>query len=246
MKEIITIISRKGGTGKTTTTQSLAAALIRKGYTALLIDLDAQRNLTAAAGAKMTGYNITHLLEESATAKEVIQHTRNGDIITASPFLAGADIAMSGDKELKRAINPILKDYDYILIDTPANYGKLTRNALAAATSAIVTAQAATFSLQGLKEIIDIVEQIKTVNPDLKLRGVLITNYSGRSNKVKKLFDDLKTAALDLGTEVLTPAIRATDKVTEAQAEKINIIDYAPKSTAAQCYLEIADIILNW
>ena len=246
MKEIITIISRKGGTGKTTTAQSIAAALKKKGATTLLIDLDAQRNLTAATGAKFTGYNITHLLEGSAPVKQAIQHTRNGDIIAASQFLAAADLVLTSDKELKRAIDPIISEYDYIIIDTPPNYGKLTSNALTASTSAIITAQAATFSLQGLKEVIAIVSQINQINPGLKLRGVLITNYSGRSNKVKQLYEDLKAAALDLGTEVLEPPIRATDKVTEAQAEQLNLIDYAPKSTAAKCYIEIANIILKW
>ena len=246
MKEIIAIISRKGGTGKTTTAQSLAAALIHKGYTALLIDLDAQRNLTAATGAKFTGLNITDLLTGSATAEETIQHTQNGDIITASPFLAGADIAMNSDKELKDAIQPLFKKYDYILIDTPPNYGKLTRNALTAATSAIITLQAATFSFQGLEEAARAVDQIKPINPDLKLRGVIITNYAGKSNKVKNLLEDLRTQAKKYNTVVLDPPIRATDKVTEAQAEQINIIDYAPKSTAAQCYLAIADIIEQW
>jgi chromosome partitioning protein len=246
MKEVITIISRKGGTGKTTTAQALGAALRNKGARVLLIDLDAQRNLTASMGAKMAGLNVTHLLEESGAAAQVIQHTENGDIITGSPFLAGADIAMTSDKELKRAIAPLLPEYDYIIIDTPANYGKLTRNALAAATSAIITAHAATFSLQGLSELIAIVDQIKTINDRLKLRGVIVANYGGRSNKVKQMLDDIRTAAAEMGAGVIEPPIRSTDKVIEAQAAKINLIDYAPRSTAAQGYIEIADKIYKW
>lgn len=241
MKEIITIISRKGGTGKTTTAQALGGALQKYGARVLLIDLDAQRNLSAAMGAKPTGLNVTHLLEGSGQAAQVIQHTANGDIITGSPFLAGADIAMTSDKELKRALFPLLPEYDYIIIDTPPNYGKLTRNALAAATSAIITAQAATFSIQGLSELMEIVEQIKTINEGLQLRGVIITNYSGRSNKVKQMLEDIKTAAASLGTEVLEPPIRSTDKVTEAQAAKMNLTEYAPRSTAGRGYMEIAE-----
>ena len=246
MKEVIAIISRKGGTGKTTTAQSIGAALQKKRAKVLLVDLDAQRNLTASMGAKFTGYNITHLLEGTAKAADVIQHTDNGDIITGSPFLAGADLALTGDNEIKNAIRPLLSLYDYIIFDTPANYGKLTRNALAASTSAVITAQAATYSLQGLNEVVDIVDQMKPLSPALELRGVIITIYSGRSNKVKALLEDLRKAAKKAGTKVIEPPIRATDKVAEAQDAQKNLIDYAPKSTAAECYAKIADKIYKW
>lgn len=246
MKEIIAIISRKGGSGKSTTVQAIGGALRARGFRVLLIDLDAQRNLSAAMGASPDGFNIVHLLEGSAKASKTVQHTTNGDIITGSPFLAGADIAMTSDKELKRALVPLISEFDYILIDSPASYGKLTRNALAAATAAIITANAATFSAQGLEEITGIVEQMKTINPKLKLRGIVVTNYAGRSNRVKMILDEIRAEARRLGTEVIEPPVRATDKVIEAQAERVNLTEYAPRSTAAKCYEEITDKILDW
>lgn len=246
MKEVIAIISRKGGTGKTTSADSLAAALQKKGYKTLLIDLDAQRNLTAATGAKFTGPNITDVLTGSVTAEEATQQTQNGDIITGSPFLAAADLVITSDKELKEAIQLVLKNYDYVLIDTPANYGKLTRNALTVATSAIITQEAATFSADGLKEAAAIIDQIKPINPALKLRGILITKYAGRSNIVKQILEEMRTTAEQLNTVVLDPPIRATDKIIDAQAVHKNIVSYAPRNAAAQCYLAIADIIEQW
>lgn len=246
MKEIIAIVSRKGGTGKTTTAQCIGGALQKKGASVLLIDLDAQRNLTAAMGAKLTGFNITHLLEGSAPAEKTVQHTSNGDIITASPFLAGADIAMTSDKELKRAIIPLMQGYDYIIIDTPANYGKLTRNALTAATSAIITVEPATFSEQGIEDLAEIIEQIRTANSGLNLRGFIVTRCDDRSNEVKNAIEEIRTAAASMGTTLLDPPIKATAKVFEAQRRKVNLTDYAPRSTAARCYMEIAENIIKW
>ena len=246
MTEIITILSRKGGTGKTTTAQSIAAALRQKNKTVLLIDLDAQGNLTAGMDAKPTGFNVTHLLEKSIKPAQAIQHTNNGDIITASKFLTAADIVMESDKELKRSIEPLKDLYDYIIIDTPPNYGKLTRNALTASTSAIITAEAATYSRQGLAEVVDIIEQIQANNAALKLRGVIVTKYAGRSNEVKKILDEMRTEAAALNAPVIDPPIRLTDKVIEAQNKRVNLAEYAPRSTAAQCYDEITDKILKW
>lgn len=246
MAETITILSRKGGTGKTTTAQSLAAALRQRKKKVLLIDLDAQSNLTASMNARPTGYNITHLLENAATPAEVIQRTDNGDIITASRFLTAADLALEDDNELTRALEPIKGEYDYIIIDTPANYGKLIRNALTASTAALITAEAATYSLQGIKEIVEIIKQIQENNPALILRGVIVTKYAGRSNEVKKILEQMKHDAEALGAPVICPPVRLTDKVIEAQSHRRNLTEYAPKSTAAQCYKEITDTIIKW
>lgn len=245
MGEVIAIVSRKGGDGKTTTAQAIGGELQKHGASVLLIDLDAQKNLSAAMGANLSGYSAAHLLDNTKAA-DTIQHTRNGDIIISSKFLASADLVIQSDNELKRAIKPILNDYDYLIIDCPANYGKLTRNALAAATSAIITARAASFSQQGLKDLTEIVNQMRVINPALKLRGVIVTDYGARSNKAKQKLDDLKAAAEELGTAVIDPPIKHTDKIGEAQDEQINLTSYAPNCTAAKGYREITHKILKW
>lgn len=245
MAEIIAFISRKGGDGKTTTAQCIGGELIKQGAKVLFIDLDAQMNLTAATGARLTGYSVAHLLDNAKPA-ETIQHTRNGDIIAGSASLVSADLVIHDDNELKRAIRPLLREYDYIIIDCPANYGKLTRNALAAATSAIITARAASFSQQGLASLKGIVNQMQIINPVLKLRGIIITDYGARSTKAKQKLTDLKETATGLKIDVIEPPVRHTDKVGESQDEQINLTDYAPKCAAAKDYKDIVYKILNW
>lgn len=245
MKEVIAVISRKGGTGKTTSVLALGGELQKQGQRVLLIDLDSQQNLSEAMGARLTGYSAAHLLDDTPAAN-TIQHTRNGDIIAASESLAIADKVITSDNDLKKAIRPILNEYDYILIDTPANFGKLVRNALTAATSAIITSHGAKFSQQGLTAIIDTVNEIRTTNTELKLRGIIITDNSARSAKLKAMPDRIRAAAVALGTEVIEPPIKHTDKVGEAQDEQINLCDYDGRCSAAKCYREIVYKILEW
>ena len=246
MKEVIAIVSRKGGSGKTTTAQAIGAALRAKGDRVLLIDLDAQCNLSASMGADLDGINGTQLFEPGANVRHAIQHTGNGDIIAGSKFFAGADLIIKNNQEIKKALTPLLPEYDYIIFDTPATYGRMTTNALTAATSAIITVEAAPFSYQGIDELTAIIEQIKEANPALNLRGIVITKYDGRSNAAKRNLDDFRAKAQQIGTSVIDPPIRATAKVFEAQGECRNLNDYAPRSTAAQDYNSIAEVIHNW
>lgn len=246
MKEIIAVVSRKGGSGKTTTAQSLGAALQAKKKRVLLIDLDAQCNLSASMGADLSGTNGTQLFEPGANVRHAIQQTDNGEIIIGSKFFAGADAIIKSNQELKQALKPLLPEYDYIIIDTPATYGRLTTNALTAATSAVITVKADAFSIQGIDELADVIAQIKEVNRDLNLRGVIITSYDGRSNAAKKKVDELRSKAKKIKTKVIEPPVRMTAKVFDSQDAQRNLCDFAPKSTAAQDYDEIADKVRKW
>ena len=146
MKEIIAIVNRRGGVGKTATAHAIGAGLTKRGYKTLYIDLDSQCNLSYDTGAKATRLTSMEVLSGTATAKEAIQHSQGGDIIPASPSLAVADTAIDGtgkEYRLKEALEPIAGDYDYIIIDTPPALGVLTVNALTACNSAIIPAQAA-------------------------------------------------------------------------------------------------------
>lgn len=245
MKEVVTIVSRKGGTGKTTTAQCLGAALQLAGDRVLLIDLDAQANLTAAMGAEPGGFNVTDLFDGSAQPSRIVQHTTNGDIITGCAELAAGDVELKSNDQLKKAIKPLLKEYDYLIIDTPASYGRLTMNALTAATSAIITLEPATFSTQGVDELAGIVKQIRRANKRLNVRGILVTRCDGRSNEVKRTIAEIKDAAARIHTRLIEPPIRATAKVFEAQRHRQNLTDYAPRSTAARDYMEVAKALFN-
>ena len=245
MKEVIAIISRKGGTGKTTTAQCLGAALQRSGNKVLLIDLDAQANLTAAMGADPGGLNVTDLFDGTAQPSRIIRNTSNGDIITGCAELAAGDVELKSNDQLKKVIKPLLSEYDYLIIDTPASYGRLTMNALTAATSAIITLEPATFSTQGVDELAGIVKQIRKANKKLNVRGILVTRCDSRSNEVKQTIEEIKEAAARINTDLIEPPIRATAKVFEAQRHQQNLLDYAPRSTAAQDYIEAAKVLFN-
>ena len=232
-------------TGKTTTAQTLADGIRRAGYSVLLVDLDSQHNLTAAMGADPGGLNSTDLFDISTRPARLIQHTPNGDIIAGSDDLAAGDAVLTDNGQLKKALKPFIKDYDYIIIDTPASYGRLTMNALTAATQAIITTEPATFSADGLAALAKIIKQIRRNNKNLKLRGILVTRCDARSNEVKQTIEEIRAAAADIGTEVIEPPIRATAKVSSAQRHRQNLLDYAPRSTAAEDYKQAIKMLLN-
>ena len=245
MGEVIAICSRKGGTGKTTTAQTLADGIRRAGYSVLLVDLDSQHNLTAAMGADPGGLNSTDLFDIGTRPARLIQHTENGDIIAGSDDLAAGDAVLTDNEQLKKALKPFIKDYDYIIIDTPASYGRLTMNALTAATQAIITTEPATFSADGLATLTKIIKQIRRNNKKLSIRGIIVTRCDARSNEVKQTIEEIRAAAADIGTEVIEPPIRATAKVSSAQRHQQNLFDYAPRSTAAEDYKQVIKVLLN-
>ena len=243
--ETLAIISRKGGSGKSTSAWILADGLRKAGKRVLLIDLDSQANLTSVMRADPDKLNATDLLDGSAKPAHIIQHTESGDIIPGSGDLAAADVVLTSNTHLKKALTPLLPEYDYIIIDTPASYGRLTMNSLTAATSAIITLEPATFSADGLAELAAIIKQIRRHNKNLNVRGILITRCDARSNVVKETIAEIRTAAESIGTGVLEPPIRNTSKVTDAQRKKINYFDFAPRSTAASDYKEIINGLLK-
>ena len=245
MKEIIAIVSRKGGTGKTSSCQTIADGIRRAGYSVLLIDLDSQHNLSAAMGADPGGLNSTDLFDISTRPAQLIQHTPNGDIIPGAAELAAGDIMLKDNDQLKAALKPFIKQYDYIILDLPASYGRLVTNALNAATMAIITLEPATFSAAGLDDLAKIIKQIRRTNKKLMLRGILVTRSDTRSNEVKRTIEEIRQAAAKIGTEVIEPPIRSTAKVFEAQRRQQNLFDYAPRSTAAEDYKQIVKVLLN-
>lgn len=242
--EVIAIISRKGGSGKSTTALCLADEIRRRGRSVLLIDLDAQRNASKALNADLSRPNVTNLLD-GAELGEVVQHTSNGDIVAGSIYLNAADAILSSNHELKKALQRGGDQYDYIIIDTPAAPGRLTMNALTAANSAIITVKAEPFSLDGVDDLAATISQAKDANKNLLVRGIIITAYDGRSNETRRNVEAFKAKAAEIGTAVIEPPIRATTKVCEAQGRRVNLSQYAPKCTAAQDYKEIVDQLLK-
>ncbi len=236
--EVTAIVSRKGGVGKTTTAQALGAGLIGKGYKVLYIDLDSQMNLTFALGASSLDAGILDVLKEKIDVYKCIQHTVNGDVLTASEDLAAADTSITGqDKEYR--LRDMLKglQYDYIIIDTPSQLGILTVNALTAADSVIIPVQADMFSLQGVGLLNKTIQSVKRYcNPDLYIRGILITRYMDRLIISRDMRGNLEEVAEQLHTKLYATTIRESVTVKEAQASQTDIYSYSPRSNAAKDY----------
>ena len=225
--ETIAIINQKGGVGKTTTAGAVAAGLHRRGYSVLMVDLDAQGNLTAATGAAPA--ETFRLLRGE---KIPPSFTASGDIYTSSPALASADLAFTQTgKEymLREALTGM--SYDYCILDLPPALGVLTVNALTAADRAVIPAKADIFSLQGITQLMQTIAAVKKYcNPALEIAGILLTMYNRRA----VLQRDTAAALESMG--VFETKIRPCGALAEAQARRMSIYDYAPKSNAAADY----------
>ena len=236
--EVIAIVNRKGGVGKTATAQALGAGLIKKGCSVLYIDLDSQTNLTYGLGADAGGLSSMDVLAGDATAQEAIQHTQQGDVIAGAEALAVADAAIDGtgkEYRLKEALEGL--QYDYCIIDTPAALGTLTVNALTAADSVIIPVQAEVYSLQGIGQLSKTIETVKKYcNRNLYIRGILITRYNGRAIISRDMQANLEDAAQQLKTRLYSTPIRECVSIKEAQASQQDIYSYAPRSNAAKDY----------
>lgn len=251
MKEVITVINQKGGVGKSTTAQAIGQGL-KELYNkkVLFVDLDAQGNLSYSLDAKQENLSILDVLVGKATAKEAIQKTAQGDILASNLQLSGADLIlteMGKEYKLKEALEPLLNEYDYIIIDTPPALGILTVNALTASTGAIIPAQADIYSLQGIAQLNNTLNAVKRYcNSALTLKGILLTRYNKRAVLSRDVAELINKTAETLSTKLYKTHIREAIAVKEAQAQKQSVFSYAPKSNASIDYKNlIKEVIEN-
>lgn len=239
--EILTVAIQKGGTGKTTTAAALAQAAAYRGYNCLAIDLDPQGNLSFALGAEIGNVlGSYHFLEGEAPA-DVIQHLKQGlDVIPANWTLSTITSAKGTARRLQKALEPIKRRYDVIIIDTPPTAGELQYNALQASTGLIIPLQADIYNLQSFYQMVDTARQIQSSNRNLKIRGFLLTQYDKRSTIAKQMQQAIETNAAALGVPFLG-TIRSAVAVKEAAALQQSLFEYAPKSKPAKDYLDVFD-----
>ena len=233
--QVITTAVIKGGTGKSTTAAALAQAAAADGRKVLVIDMDPQGNLSYFVGADPEQAGSFQLLE-GKKPESMIQHTAQGiDAIPASPDLATVHTAPGSAKRLQQAIEPIKKDYDFIIIDTPPALGDLTYNALQAATRLIIPLETDTSSLQGLYQVTDIAHRMHRSNQGLSSIGIVITKFDGRAKLNRYMLDTIRVKGEEAGADFLA-TIRPGIAIREAQAMQESIFTYAPKSKPAQDY----------
>lgn len=238
--ETIAIIAQKGGTGKTTTAQAIAAGLTRTGARVLLVDADPQGNLTYAMNAEATGANLYTVMLAETTAQEALQDIGGIGLIAAHPGLATLDLMLTQagkEQRIKQALKSLAGQFDYCIIDTPPALGIITTNALTAATSAIITAQADIFSLQGIGALLPIIQAIRQhTNPDLTIKGILLTRHNPRTIISREITAMLDATAQQMQTRVFDTTIRENTAIKEAQATRQDIYTYAASSNAATDY----------
>jgi len=249
MKEIISIINQKGGVGKSTTAHALGSGMAVRGYRVLLVDLDGQGNLSQTVNADDPEHSILDVLLGRISAKDAIYVVDGKHILASSPSLAGADtliVEVGKEFRLKEALDTIIDDYDYIILDTPPALGILTVNALTASTSVIIPAQADIYSLQGIDQLMGTVDTVKKyTNPELTIKGILLTRYNPRTVLTRDITEIIQYKAKELGATFYSNPIRENISVKEAQVSRTSIFNYAPKSNAAEDYESFLDEVLE-
>ena len=249
--KVFVVANQKGGIGKTTTATNLAGILSKRAKT-LLIDADPQGNSSSTYQAQIkdvaTLYDVM-IDSDKLPIDEAIQHLENGDIVASDPLLSKAEKMLDGDVEgfyrLKDAIDE-LDGYEYVVIDTAPSLNVIMYNCLIAADEVIIPLTADAYARQGISQLYDTIMAVKRrQNSALKIAGLLLVKYAGRSNLEKTTREEISEQAKGMGTKLFDTAIRECVKTKEAQEKKKLLIDYAPKCNTMIDYMEFVEELLK-
>lgn len=246
MARIIAVANHKGGVGKTTTVAAVGSILASKGKSTLLIDLDAQANLTACFLKEEDPTRSIYHAMKGDEALPIVSIRENLDLVPSSLDMAGVELDMAGKYSrefiLKKLLKPVAAKYDYILLDCPPSLGLVTVNAFVAATELFITLTAEALPTRGLTMLIDFLKMVQDgLNEEIKLTGVVITRWK-RSNLSKGLEEQLRGM---FGKAVFSTKIRENITVAEAPMYAKDVVTYAPNSNGAKDYTDLTEEILR-
>ena len=257
MAKIISLVNQKGGVGKTTTSINLSAALGKVGKRVLLIDMDPQSNDTTGLGLNSNDFknDIYELITGKCEVKKAIKKTKfhNLSIIPATINLAGVDVEfvkkMLEDKEfsqnmqLKLRLDEIKDNYDYIIIDCQPSLGLGTMNALVASDSVIIPVQCEFFALEGITQLLNSIIMVQgSMNPGLRIEGVLLTMLDGRTNIGLEVIEEIRKYFKD---KVFNTIIPRLVRLVEAPSHGKPINEYDPLSRATEAYANLAKEVVS-
>ena len=251
MARTIAVANQKGGVGKTTTTINLSAALAEQGKKVLLVDLDPQGNATSGVGVDKRDLENTvyELFVGRTTLDECLLETDflNLSVLPANINLSGAEIDLidmeNREYHLKDILQQIKDDYDFILIDCPPSLGILTINSLTAVDSVLIPIQCEFYALEGVSQLMSTIDIVRThMNPGLEIEGVILSMFDGRTNLSAQVVEEVKKYFKE---KVYTTVIPRNVRLAEAPSHGMPVIQYDPRSTGAQAYMEFAEEFLE-
>ena len=249
MARITAILNQKGGVGKTTTAHALATGLTHRGYKALVIDADPQGNISYAMQADTLQAGLYEAMRGDVAAPDAIQQTQQGDIISSSLYLAGADMEFTQtgrEYRLREVLDAISADYSHVIIDCPPSLGIMTINSLTASTDVVIPVGAEIFSLQGLQQLLTTIGKVrKYSNPDIAIAGLLVTRRANRAIATRDLIEALHSNAAALQLHVYASIVREAVAIRESQIMQQSIFDTAPKAKVTDDYSKFIDEYLS-
>ncbi len=246
LPRVMAVANQKGGVGKTTTAINLGAALAELGFRVLIIDLDPQGNATTGLGvnARNLESSVYDVVLHDVAIEDCIEPTnlRNLFVVPATIDLAGAEIelvpVLSRETRLKRALESVLPDFDFLLIDCPPSLGLLTINALSAADEVLVPIQCEYYALEGLGQLLNNIERVRTnLNPSLNISTIVMTMFDARTRLAEQVVDEVRQ---HFGPRVCKTVVPRTVRLSEAPSFGQPIIVFDPTSRGAIAYRELA------
>lgn len=251
MGKVIAIANQKGGVGKTTTAVNLSSCLAYKGKKVLLLDIDPQGNTTSGLGIdkKNVEKSIYDVIINEESIRTCILPTvvENLEICPSNIQLAGAEVELvsviSRETRIRNALDEVKDEYDFIIIDCPPSLGLLTINSLTASDTVLVPIQCEYYALEGLSQLMDTVKIVKKhLNRKLEVEGVVLTMFDARTNLSIQVVEEVKKY---FKNKVYRTIIPRNVRLSEAPSHGLPIILYDPKSKGAECYIELAEEVIE-